>query len=203
MDVHTPEIRSVREQIADTLRAEVLSNGLSADEPLREVELAQRFGVGRGPIRDALLQLTHEGALVYHPNRGVRVGSPANEATRKLLVDLRRKIETHALASLFDDLSDADDDRWQEMLDELEHACRKGQFAAVVAHDMAFHRSLIQRAASSELHAVWLPITVRMRLVYSRHDDLLEVHQEHQRITDAIVARDKRAALALLKSHIC
>ena len=69
------------------------------------MELAERFGVSRGPIRDALLQLTQEGALVYVPNRGVRVGTPTPDEIRDLLVVLRRRIETSALEQIFDRLT--------------------------------------------------------------------------------------------------
>ena len=60
-------IRSVREQIADQLRNEILANLFAANEPMREAALAERFGTSRGPIRDVLLQLSQEGALVYKP----------------------------------------------------------------------------------------------------------------------------------------
>ncbi len=44
-------------------------------QPVRAQPLAERFGVSRGSVRDALLQLSQEGVLVYSPNRGVRVRS--------------------------------------------------------------------------------------------------------------------------------
>ncbi len=195
-------VRSVREQIADRLRTEVLSESLRSEEPLREVELAERFGVGRGPIRDALLQLTHEGALVYQPNRGVRVGSPATDDFRELLVDLRRQIETQALESCFETLTANDHERLRSNLADLGTACEKADMAAIVEEDMAFHRWLVRRGGGAELEAVWLPITVRIRLNYARHDDYREVHREHARIVDAIVAGRLKTARSALAKHI-
>lgn len=195
-------IRSVREQIADQLRNEVLSDQLQAQQPLREVELAERFGVSRGPIRDALLQLTQEGAVAYAPNRGVRVGTPAADEIRDLLVTLRRQIESTALEQVFDQLTPQDDDLWREMLDRLHHACQRQNVSAIVEHDIAFHRSLVLRTGSPDLEAIWLPITVRMRLKYSRHRDLMEVYNEHARIVEQILRRNLKSAVRLLVRHI-
>ena len=195
-------IRSVREQIADQLRNEVLADQFPAEQPLREVDLAARFGVSRGPIRDALLQLTQEGALRYVPNRGVRVGTPTSDETRDLLVVLRRQIETGALEQIFDQLTEEDDDRWREMLDRLRSACERGNMASIVEHDIAFHRSLVNRTGSTDLEAIWLPITVRMRWKYSRHKNLIEVHEEHARIVDHIHRRNLKSAVKMLGKHI-
>ena len=55
------------------------------DQPIREQKLAERFGTSRGPVRDALLRLTQEGALVYEPNKGVRVSSPLSDEERNVV----------------------------------------------------------------------------------------------------------------------
>ena len=71
---HGEPIHTIREQIADHIRADILSGQLLEGEQLREQLLAERFGVSRGPIRDVLLQLTQEGLLISKRNCGVRVG---------------------------------------------------------------------------------------------------------------------------------
>jgi len=93
--------RTIREQIAHRLRNEVLAGRFSQGEPLREAKLAKRFGVSRGPIRDALLQLTQEGLLTGQPNVGVKVSQSPSEAIRPLVVELRKQIEGYALAAIF------------------------------------------------------------------------------------------------------
>ena len=54
------EYRNVREQVTDQIRAELLLGKFKAGEAMREIPLAERFNVSRGPIRDALLQLSQE-----------------------------------------------------------------------------------------------------------------------------------------------
>ena len=51
---------SIREQITGKIRDELVAGNFEAGLPLRETEMAKRFGVNRGPVRDAFLQLSQE-----------------------------------------------------------------------------------------------------------------------------------------------
>ncbi len=194
--------RTIREQIANRIRNEVLSGQLAEGAMLREVHLAERFGVSRGPIRDALLQLTQEGLLVAQPNCGVRVGSAPDASIRPLVVQMRREIERFALSTIFASLTADDDARWERQLEQLHEACQAGDLAVVIEHDVAFHRSIVERTGSSDLVSIWTPIVVRMLLRYSRHENLMQVYQEHAAIVRAIGERDQQAALAALEANI-
>ena len=194
--------RTIREQIANRLRHEVLSGQLVAGEALRETKLAQRFGVSRGPIRDALLQLTQEGLLVSQPNCGVKVGGASSDAIRTLLVELRKQIERYALEQIFDSITEDDLQGWEATLAQLKAACERGDMADIVAHDMAFHRSMIERTGEPDLLAVWLPMIVRIRLLYSRHENLMQIYDEHAPILHALRSRNLPAAVAALEGNI-
>lgn len=195
-------LQSIREQIANRLRSEVLSGHFAEGEPLREAQLAERFGVSRGPIRDALLLLTQEGVLVAQRNSGVRVGSGPSREIQPLVVSLRRQIETQALTMIFDRLSSEDDARWKTQLERLREACEAGDLPAAIELDIAFHRSIVERTGDADLVSIWLPIITRMLLRYSRHKKLMDVYREHAKVVKAIKARNKAAALAALEANI-
>jgi DNA-binding GntR family transcriptional regulator len=197
-----PVFRTIREQIADRIRAEVLSGRLSEGTSLREQALAEQYGVSRAPVRDALLQLTQEGLLVAKPNCGVKVGSASTDEIQPLVVELRRKIEVFALRKAFSELTPADVDRLQEAVDHLRGACEKEDLAEIVQYDMALHQYLLQATGNADLLAMWLPIVSRMMLHYSRHRNMMDSHREHAAIVDAIRRRDKKAAIAALVANI-
>ena len=71
---------SVREQIADRIRNDVLGGRFAAGERLLENKLGEEFGVSRTPIREALQQLTTEGILEGRANTGVKVAQQENYA---------------------------------------------------------------------------------------------------------------------------
>jgi DNA-binding GntR family transcriptional regulator len=197
-----PVFRTIREQIADRIRTDVLSGKLSEGTSLREQTLAARYGVSRAPVRDALLQLTQEGLLVAKPNCGVKVGTPSDEEIQPLVIDLRRKIEVFALRKIFGRLSDADIDRLDETVERLRVACQKEDLGEIVRHDMALHRHILEATGNADLLAMWLPIVSRMFLHYSRHRNMMESHREHAAIVDAIRRRDRKAAIAALTANI-
>jgi DNA-binding GntR family transcriptional regulator len=81
--------------IYETLKAEIRSGQLSSDTPLREVELAERFGVSRTPIREALHRLSSEKLIRTLPNAGAFVGMFTWEDAREIFA-IRQVLEAFA-----------------------------------------------------------------------------------------------------------
>lgn len=193
--------RTIREQVATHLRHAVLAGQLGEGEMLREEPLAQRFGVSRGPIRDALLQLTQEGLLVAEQNRGVRVRCPDPEI-RPLVVETRRNIESFAIEKL---CTSGDEEAlvfFAENLKRFHSACQSGDMAEVVEHDMAFHRHIVECGGGSDLVSIWVPLLTHMMLPYSRHRDLMDSYREHEAVVEALRRNEQTAALECLRANI-
>jgi len=204
----TPQlIFGLREQIADQLRTDVLCGRLAEGHRLSEVQLVERFGVSRTPIREALQQLTHEGLLEGRPNAGVKVAARPPDSIRELVVPIRRSVETFALRSFFATITDDDFRRWHEILEKLRAACVAADFEVIAEHDIAFHRSIIRRAKLSDVEAIWLSLLARVRSHFwetqRRHyADPLEIHDEHARIVETFRGRDIEAAVRALEENI-
>lgn len=221
-----PVVRTIREQIVNHLRTEILSGGYGEGSALREQYLAKRYGVSRGPIRDALLQLTKEGLLVAEPNRGVRVKKRASKETRALFVTLRQQIEMHALRRIFPKITDADVAEWETHLEQYKTVCERADIPNILECDMNFHRSILERVGDDSLIAVWLPLITRLLLPhhYSQANYLtegndapqsltalqakkllkrgMESHEEHCAIVTAIKKRQLEQAIAALEKNI-
>ena len=201
MSVAEKPIRSMREQICEAVRAEVFSGEMTNDQPVREQPLAERFGVSRGSVRDALLQLSQEGVLVYKPNKGVRVSSPSSDAEFRLYAKLRKEIEWHCLNICMDQMTGDDDRNLTNLLATLEDSCRRGNLSSITEIDLAMHRYWVSRA-SKELESVWLSITVRMHITYTLLEDYMQCYQEHAAIVEAIGRRDLKAAKRAVNENI-
>lgn len=194
--------RTLPEQIAARLRQDVLSSRLKPGDPLREIDLSERFGVSRGPVREAFRQLTQQGLLVLEPNKGVRVAQNPSVEVRPLVVELRRTIERFVLESIFEQITESDIALWYEILADILQACERNDLDALTEHDLRFHQAIIQSHDDQDLFALWQPIAMRMMMQYNRLDDIMDSYCEHARILDAIRAGEREAAIDALTANI-
>ncbi len=194
--------RTLPEQIAARLRQDVLSSKLKPGDPLREIDLSERFGVSRGPVREAFRQLTQQGLLVLEPNKGVRVAQNPSVEVRPLVVALRRAIERFVLESIFEKITETDIALWEEILADIRQACELNDVDALTEHDLRFHQAIIQSHDDKDLFALWQPIAMRMMMHYNRLIDIMDSYREHERILEAIRAGDRAAAVEALMANI-
>lgn len=200
--------RSLRDQIADDVRSDVLCARIHPGARLSEIELAKRFGVSRGPIREALAQLVCEGLLIAKPNCGVTVAPPPPNQLRDLIIPIRRTVETYALRSYFDDLTKRDFQVWDDLIQKMHAASRADNVQELVALDLAFHRALIARTRQPELVALWQSVVAQVRghfgeKILLRYRDQLDAVVNHHRKLIAVFRKGNcKAAVAELKKHI-
>lgn len=195
-------VQTVRDQIADQLRSDLISGVLKPGERLREEDMAKRFGVSRGPIRDVLLQLTKEGLLVSRRNAGVVVNQLPSPELQKLMVDLRIRIELFAVQTVLGQLTDDDITQFEGLLTAMDEALENDDFTRATEMDIRFHKYLVERAGGEDLVNTWMPIVMRMRMNYQRITGPDQSIAEHRAILDALQSDDSKAASAALKANI-
>lgn len=194
------------ESIADELRDEILDGRLPAGSRLVETDLADRFGVSRGPVRDALRELAREGLAVDLPRRGTFVSS-LTEADLEEVYVIRRAIEEAAVRLAIAKADEADIAAMFEVLAEVEAAYGRDDLAAAWEADMAFHRSYCRLSGNGRLLEVFDHLAAQtvllMRTALEARASLawtppVELHRE---IAAGIAARDVAAALQAVGAH--
>lgn len=193
-------------QVSDTLRAEFLAGEHGAGTPLREEELATRFGVSRHPIRKVLQQLTLEGLLISKPNWGVFVADSRSEHIPGLLTPMRQQLELYALGLALPKLTPAHRAEWEWVLTKMRHAAEDQNQPEVLRQDAAFHKLILTAAGLNELLPVWQGIFCRMRDYHgygnSKLADPRVIAFVHERLLKRFFGGDAKQAAADLRSHI-
>ncbi|MEM7809936.1 MAG: GntR family transcriptional regulator [Planctomycetota bacterium] len=194
--------REVRDQIIEQVRVDVITGVLPESMSLREQALASKYGVSRAPVRDALLELTREGVLVAKPNHGVKVSRPSSPELQKVVVGMRRKIEVFALKKAFESRDRSWVDRVEATLERLRTPCEENATADIVRCDLALHRSIVEAPEIEGLVSIWVPVTTRMFMRYSRLSGGDAIFREHAAIVDAIRDQDFEAAKNALVANV-
>jgi DNA-binding GntR family transcriptional regulator len=193
---------SIREEITGKIRDELVAGNFEAGRPLRETQMAKRFGVSRGPIRDAFLQLSQEGFLAYHSNRGVTVRHPPALEDREFVASIRSQIELHVVEKGFADLTAENHARIAVALESLRVDCAAEDVIEVAKADMEFHRTILHECGGEDHIQTWRQLCARMLLTYSRLKSFDEAYREHEEIFEAIKNRDLETTLKKLKKNI-
>jgi DNA-binding GntR family transcriptional regulator len=200
-------LRSVREQIVSELRSDILCSRIYPGVRLSEMELAERFGVRRGTVREALTRLVTEGLLLSKPNCGVTVAAPPTREVRELVIPIRRTVESFALKSYFAQLAEADFSEWEGIMQKMDKARKNHDHKELVALDLVFHRYLVARADQPELLGLWQAVVSQIRGHFGekilKFSGNLEAVVEHHRKLIRIFRKGScRSAIAELKRHI-
>jgi len=194
------------ETVADQLRDEILDGHLPAGSRLVETELAERFGVSRGPIRDALAELAREGLALDLPRRGTFVAS-LTEADLADVYVIRRAIEEAAVRLAIEHAGDEQIAEMYAALVATEEAYAAGDLAVAWEADMAFHRSYCRMSANGRLLSLFDELASQtvllMRTALATHASLgwTPPVEFHRHIADGIRARDPEAAVAAVGIH--
>jgi DNA-binding GntR family transcriptional regulator len=203
--VSTPIGRPLWRELLDQLEKGIVDGTLAPGQRLVEQDVAAEFGVSRGPVREAFAELSRTGLIELNARRGAGVRVFTERDIRELY-ELRECLEVCALAGAgpIDDETLA---RIKDKLDLAAEARRSQEIAKAVAADMEFHRELCHLSANRRLIAGWETQAAQIRVVISSAHQgpgsrVLPVLAEHDRIFDALVARDHGAAQDALRHHL-
>lgn len=204
-----PQIEPATNQsqdIVEQLRMEIITGRLEEGMPLREVSLAERFQVSRAPIREALKQLAHEGMVESKPNCGMRVAPASSESMQELVIPLRQTVESFALKSIFAELSEADFQEWETLLEEMRTACESRDYTQLTELDIKFHQSIVMKSPEQGLMSIWVTLVSRLRrhflAGFQKPNDPMKVYYEHVAIVAMFRTGKLEPSLQALISNI-
>ncbi len=205
LQIEMDELLPLRDVVFNTLRKAILTGKLKPGERLMEVHLANRLGVSRTPIREAIRKLELEGLVIMIPRRGAEVAR-ITEKSLKDVLEVRRALDALSVELACDRITSEDIKRLLEACQEFERAAKGKDTAVIAKADVALHDIIVEAAGNLRLQQLVNNLSEQMyryRFVYireeSQHDNLVE---EHREIYASIAARDKERASKAAKIHI-
>jgi DNA-binding GntR family transcriptional regulator len=205
MDTRTADtVTSLRDMVLRRVRADIVA-GHSAPGTMYSVPtLAEELGVSTTPVREALLELSHQGLITPVRNRGFRVEASSLDDLRDVFA-LRDLLERFAMERLAAKrLTDTDELR--TLADNVAAAVRRKDGNGYIETDRAFHLALVSRAGNPLLTKMIMELRDGMRLYgmdspAGRQRQVASV-KEHYQLIDLAVAGDVATVSKLIAEHI-
>lgn len=184
----------------------VLDHRLPPGTKLREIALAELFGVTRGEIRKAFAQLAALKIIELRPNRGAIVAKPSIEESRDLFA-ARRTIESSIVDSLARHITKAQVRQLSALIKREDQAYRIGETSNAMKISVDFHRVLASMAGNSVLADLLNQLVSRTPSVVLAYRDPAQTNacanQDHLELVAALAAHDVDRAVLAMNCHLC
>ena len=196
---------SLREHVADALRAAIVSGDMTPGEIYSAPTLAERFGVSATPVREAMLDLGKQGLIEVIPNKGFQV-TRITDTELDQITEIRLLLEPPAAAKAALRATPADVAELTRLARQVVDAARDGDLIRHVEADRAFHGRLLELSGNHRLVEIVYDLRDRSRLYGLAHlaerGILGPTVEEHLTMCEHVAAGDADALAKLVRTHV-
>lgn len=199
------EFLPLRDVVFRTLRQAILTGEMKPGERLLEIHLANKLGVSRTPIREAIRMLELEGLVIMVPRRGAQVAQITEKSMSDVL-EVRCALDELAVELACERISAAEKEELFDACKAFEKATLTKQVHVIAKADVEFHDIIIKAAGNPRLTQMINNLAEQMyryRFEYikdeSQHQMLID---EHRNIYESIIKHDVNAAKEAIRLHI-
>jgi DNA-binding GntR family transcriptional regulator len=195
---------SLADRVERAVAQWIRTGELSAGQKLTEQEVAERLGVSRGPVREALRALADVGLLQIELNRGAYV--------RK--IDLEEAIEIHDVYSALEELatrssarrlSGAQIEELKSLVESMDGAAEVEDLDRYYGLNLNFHQRLVEGSGNRRLLSIYNRLLNELHLFrrfgLTQRGEMQRSNHEHHEILEKIVAGDPEGAAEAMRSH--
>jgi DNA-binding GntR family transcriptional regulator len=195
---------TAQQAVLAELRRAIIQGELPPGSQIVQDTLADKLGVSRVPIREALRILEGEGQVAYSPHRGYFIAELNLEELLEIQ-RLRALLEPEAVTKAIQVLTDADVQVMSTAFDEMEAAAAVGDIAGVNVAHTRFHFALLTPCGMPRLirilQQLWAAADPYRAIYHGDEPSRLRAQSEHAQILDAARRRDQVRLVVLLAEH--
>ena len=203
--VNMNEYLPLRDVVFNTLRQAILRGELKPGERLMEIQLANKLGVSRTPIREAIRKLELEGLVLMIPRKGAEVADISEKSLRDVL-EVRKALEELAVQLACDKITKEEIEDLKKAAEDFKKILKSRDITEIAEADVRFHDIIFMATDNQKLVQLLNNLREQMyrfRVEYLKNE---EVHPqliaEHEKIIEHIMERDKAKVSAIVSEHI-
>lgn len=199
---------TISAELAEQLSQAIIRGEIAQGSKLSEPELAKRFGVSRGPLREAIVRLEGMGLVTRQPNVGARVVKLSAEDVAETF-SIREALEGMAARLAAEQASDQELNELNTLLDSHEAILNANAEAHYADQEgnYDFHNRIIRASRNTQLTTLlsdelYARIRMYRQQTADHRTDPRQALREHRAILDAICNREGDLAEMLMRRHI-
>ncbi len=204
-EVNMNEYLPLRDVVFNTLRRAILRGELKPGERLMEIQLANKLGVSRTPIREAIRKLELEGLVLMIPRRGAEVAK-ITEKNMQDVLEVRKALEKLAAELACDRISPEQVMEMREAAKDFENILKTGDVTQIAEADVRFHDIICFATDNQRLITLLNNLReqmYRLRVEYLKQTECYpQLLEEHNLIIRTIEEGRKEEASAIVEKHI-
>ncbi len=205
LKVNMNEYLPLRDVVFNTLRQAILKGELAPGERLMEIQLAERLGVSRTPIREAIRKLELEGLVLMIPRKGAEVARISEKSLRDVL-EVRRSLEELAIELACQRMTEDEVTELEQAQEQFKEAVSSGDAMRIAESDEAYHDVIYKGTYNDRLVQILNNLREQMyryRLEYIKDEDKRQILLlEHDNILKAVKQRKVEEAKEAMREHI-
>lgn len=195
---------TAQEAVLAELRRAILEGDLRPGAQMLQDNIAERLGVSRVPVREALKILEGEGQVAYSPHRGYFVAELSYDELGEIY-RIRELLEAEAVSVGMKHVTEEDLERMRVAIGDMETAADAGDIVALTAANRRFHFGLIEPCQRPRLirliRQLWDSTDPYRSVYFADPEHRALINKEHRAMYDAAEARDPKAAVKLMRTH--
>lgn len=196
---------SLRDSVYKTLKQAIMTGELAPDERLMEIHLANKLGVSRTPVREAIRRLEKEQLVVINPRCGAKVAGITDKDVTDAL-EVRLAVENMAVRLAAQNISKNQVEKLNQINKAMEQAVVRDDISGISDADNNLHRAICEAGGNNVLSMIMMMLeehVLRYRVEYIRSiQDFDALLTEHKELIKALQAGDEAEASRLITIHI-
>ncbi|MDA3021612.1 MAG: GntR family transcriptional regulator [Actinomycetota bacterium] len=195
---------TTQEEVLALLRVEILTGALNPGQQIVQDALAEKFGVSRVPLREALKILEGEGQVAYHPHRGYFVAELSIGDLHEVY-RLRALLECEAVTAAVANITERDLLTIAELAKKVRKATATGEVLAITAANRSFHFAIFELSEMPRLvrllRQLWDATDVYRSVYFAHATNRDRILLEHDEILNALSARSVALSVRWHDTH--
>ncbi|MFA5523487.1 MAG: GntR family transcriptional regulator [Tissierellales bacterium] len=199
------DYKPLREIVFESIREAILYGRLKPGERVMEIQLAEKLGVSRTPVREAIRKLELEGLLIMEPRKGAYVADVSLKDVVDVL-EVRSSLEGLAASLAATRASEEEIELLKEKSMEFKECIEINDVQGMIAKDTEFHETIFKAAKNKKLTSIIESLreqVQRFRVTYfTEYNMTTYLAQEHHNVLEAIASRDPEKSKEYAQRHI-